>query len=295
MESALAQDWPQFEVVVADDASTDNSHAILKDWAVRDERIRLYWHSKNRGCAAARNLILSVARGVFVAFFDDDDVSCPERLRVQYERIIKYENENGASLVACYTSGTRYYPNGYEMPLCAIGSSPVVPVGTVLADYLLAFVRQPHVFYGNGTPTCSLMARTETFREIGGFDESFRRQEDADFAVRLAFQGGHFIGTPEPLLQQFSTTGSEKSAEMEHESLQRLLHKNRTYLCRKGLYDYMLGWSTIRYHHFKRQPFLALLALLKLGMWYPLRTIQHFIVSGTRRYCHERRMQKRSL
>jgi glycosyltransferase involved in cell wall biosynthesis len=288
LESALAQDWSNLEVVVVDDASTDNSLALLKEWEAKDGRIRIYRHRENQGCAAARNMIIRQAAGAFIAFFDDDDTSSPDRLRVQHERIVSYENESGAALVACYASGTRYYPNGYQMPIYAIGSRPVVPVGSVLADYLLAFVRQPDVFYGSGTPTCSLMARVETFGRIGGFDESFRRQEDADFAVRLAFEGGHFIGTPEPLLQQFATTGSEKSAWAEHESLRRLLNKNREYLRRKGLYDYMLGWSEIRFRHFNRQPFLALLALLQLGVLHPVRTVQHFIVSGTRRYRHER-------
>lgn len=291
LKSALAQDWSEFEVVVVDDASNDSSPAILMEWAAKDGRIRLYRHVENRGCAAARNMILGRATGAFIAFFDDDDISHPDRLRVQYERIVNYENESGANLVACYASGTRYYPNGYTIPIHAIGSRPAVPVGTVLADYLLAFVQQSNVFYGGGTPTCSLMARTETFVDVGGFDESMRRQEDADFAVRLALRGGHFIGTPELLLQQYSTTGSEKNARTEHESLKRLLDKNRGYLQEKGLYDYMLGWSEIRFSHFNRQPFRALLALLRLGIRHPLRAIRHFLVSASRRYWHERNMR----
>jgi len=194
-------------------------------------------------------------------------------------------------LVACYTSGTRFYPNGYEMPICAIGSRPVVPVGTVLADYLLAFTRRPGVYYGSGTPTCSMMARAATFARVGGFDVAMRRQEDADFAVRLALEGGHFIGTPEPLLLQYATTGSEKSARIEHESLRRLLDKNREYLQKQGLYDYMIGWSEIRFRHFNRQPLRALLALLRLGMRHPLRVVRHFLVSASRRYWHERKMR----
>ena len=293
LESALAQDWPHFEVVVVDDASSDDSPAIVAEYAGKDGRIRQFRHPENRGCAAARNTILQQARGAFVAFFDDDDTSSPARLRIQYERLVGYEKENGAVLVACYTSGTRHYPNGYQFPIVAIGSHPIAPVGTVVADYLLAFVRKPDVFYGAGTPACSLLARTETFARVGGFDESLRRQEDADFAVRLALEGGHFIGTPEPLLQQFATTGSEKSARAEHESLRRLLDKNHEYLRSKGLYDYMLGWSEIRFRHFNHQPFRALLALLQLGISHPLRTAQHLVFSATRRYWHERNISAR--
>jgi glycosyltransferase involved in cell wall biosynthesis len=291
LQSALAQDWPDFEIVVVDDASTDSSPDILRKLAEMDGRIRLYRHVENRGCAAARNIILRKATGAFVAFFDDDDTSSSNRLRVQYERIVSYENESGATLVACYTSGTRYYPNGYEMLIHAIGSRQTVPVGMVVADYLLAFIRLPNVFYGAGTPTCSLMARIQVFTTVGGFDESMRRQEDSDFAVRLAFRGGHFIGVSEPLLQQFVTTGSEKNARIEYESMRRLLNKNQEYLKRRRLYDYMLAWSKLRYRHFNCQPHLALIQLMLLGMRYPLRTACHFIVSASHRYRHERKIR----
>lgn len=290
LQSAVSQDWPDLEVVVVDDASVDASWEIIEKYAESDPRIKALRHTLNSGAAAARNTILTEANGEFIAFFDDDDISRPDRLRVQYERIVSYEQATGATLVACYTSGTRFYPNGYEMPICAIGSRPVVPVGTVLADYLLAFTRRPGVYYGSGTPTCSMMARAATFARVGGFDEVMRRQEDADFAIRLALEGGHFIGTPEPLLQQYATTGSEKSARIEHESLRRLLDKNREYLQKQGLYDYMIGWSEIRFRHFNRQPLQALLALLRLGMRHPLRVVRHFLVSASRRYWHERKI-----
>ena len=44
-----------------------------------------------------------------------------------------------------------------------------------------------------GAPTCSLLARTRIFKELGGFDPKIRRQEDVDFAIKLAMKGGHFV------------------------------------------------------------------------------------------------------
>jgi glycosyltransferase involved in cell wall biosynthesis len=288
--SAVRQDWPNFEVIVVDDASSDRSPEILEQWKRRDPRIKVHRHPGNRGCAAARNTILRQASGAFVAFFDDDDISLPGRLRLQYERIVSYETSTGADLVACYTSGSRQYPNGYAMPIKAIGSQPREPRGRELADYLLTFTRIPGVFYGAGTPTCSLMARTETFRAVDGFDEAMRRQEDADFAIRLGFKGCHFIGTPEPLVLQKATQGSEKNALIEQNSLLRLIEKNRDYLEGKNLYEYMLGWSQVRFRHFNRQPLLALSALIRLGLRFPARTTGHFLTSASRRFLHERKI-----
>lgn len=292
VESAIGQDWSNFEIVIVDDGSVDDSLEIIRSLARSDKRIKVVPHGDNRGCASARNTILEEACGTFVVFFDDDDVSHPERIRRQYEHIVSYEQTTSSiTRVACYASGVRRYQNGYQMPLQAIGSRPKIPVGLALVDYLLAFVRVQGVFYGTGTPTCSLMARREVFAAVGGFDAAMRRQEDADFAVRLGLLGGHFIGTPEPLFVQYASPGSEKSARIEHESLMRLLHKNRQYLEEKGLFDYMLGWAEIRYRHFNREPIRAFIALARLCLRFPRRTCRHFAIAAIRRYRHERRIQ----
>lgn len=291
IESALAQDWPRLEVIVVDDASSDHSVEIVRALAIRDPRIALYIHDHNRGCASARNQILSKANGEAIAFFDDDDVSRPDRIRLQWQLIQSHQQETGAKLIACYASGRRIYPNDYELPLFAIGSHPNTPQGTVVADYLLCYERPEGVFFGAGTPTCALMAHRTVFQEVGGFDAKLCRQEDVDFAIRLAFLGGHFIGTTEPVLTQFATGGSDKSAAREHESFLALLEKNRSHLERTGRYHYMRSWARLRFHHFNGQRALAILALFRLMARWPLRTATHFARSATNRYLHERRMR----
>ena len=75
-----------------------------------------------RGPAAARNTIVSAAKGEFIAFFDDDDESLPGRISAQVKTLTAYESRIGTSLIACYASGIRRYPNGYSIALPAIGS-----------------------------------------------------------------------------------------------------------------------------------------------------------------------------
>ncbi|MBK1664396.1 glycosyl transferase [Rhodospirillum rubrum] len=288
LDSALAQDWPLIEVVVVDDASSDGSADLLARRAAADGRIRLIRHVENQGCAAARNAILSAAKGAFIAFFDDDDVSAPQRLRRQRALILDYERESGAALVACHLSGQRIYANGHVMTFQAIGSRPRVPRGEEVSDYLLSFDRRPGVFYGGGTPTASLMARAEVFSAVGGFDVGLRRQEDVDFAVRLGRLGGHFIGPAESLLTQYASEGVDKAARVEHDSFQALLIKHRDYLVAKGRFHYMMGWSRVRFRHFNGQDGRAALALIGLFARYPLRTARHFALSASRRFQHER-------
>jgi glycosyltransferase involved in cell wall biosynthesis len=290
LDSALAQAWPNLEVVVVDDGSVDDSRQILARRAATEARLRVIEHPVNRGCAAARNTIVEEATGAFLAFFDDDDISRVDRLRLQYDQIIAFELDAETQLVACYASGQRIYPNGYTMRIRAVGSEGLPPRGHVMADYLLFNKRQRGIFYGAGTPTCSLMARTNIFRDLGKFDVAMRRQEDVDFAVRLAFRGAHFIGICEPVLTQYVTGGSEKSAQAEFESFLRILDKNAGYLRAKHVYEYMRLWSEMRYWHFAGQDWRAALVFTRLILNYPLKTIRHFMVSASARLRHEVRI-----
>jgi len=290
LDSAMSQDWRNVEVLVVDDGSTDGSREILARRSASDQRLKVIEHSSNLGCATARNTLIEAANGDFLAFFDDDDVSRADRLRLQHDHIVSCEREAGTELIACYASGKRVYPNGYVLPIRAVGADGSPPVGHVMADYLLFNRRRPGIFYGAGTPTCSLMARTVVFRDMSGFDTAMRRQEDVDFAIRLAFKGGHFVGISEPVLTQYATGGTEKSARIEFESFLRLIDKNADYLCARDSYGYMRLWSELRYLHFAGQDARALLVLARLMISYPVRTISHFSVSALNRYHHERKI-----
>jgi glycosyltransferase involved in cell wall biosynthesis len=291
LRSALAQDWPDLEVVVVDDVSTDNSREIISQIAGIDARVRVVCHAVNGGAAAARNTILETATGEFVVFFDDDDESAPERVRVQYEKLRDYETTQGCSLVACYASGTRRYPNGYELRASAIGSRLEVPTGETVADYLLFNDRKEGVFYGAGTPTCALMTRLSTFKAAGGFDSRLRRVEDVDFAIRLALAGGHFIGCSETLYLQHATMGTDKTPQKNLEAELQLVDKYADYLAKKGRYGYAKSWFKVRFYHFSRQRLKFFVALAMFLLQHPIAGAKHLLRSAPARLAHERGMQ----
>ena len=83
IDSILAQTLSDYEFIIVDDGSTDGSAAIISDYARRDRRIRPLRHETNRGQAVALNSGIAAARGEFVAGMDADDISLPERLRMQ--------------------------------------------------------------------------------------------------------------------------------------------------------------------------------------------------------------------
>lgn len=292
LRSALKQTWDFKEILIVDDASSDNSVKIIKSYAQEKPEIKLYQHPINLGVAGARQTILDHAKGDFVVFFDDDDESLPERIGEQYKRITNYEKETGEFLIACYASGVRRYPNGYEVSLHAIGSREMIPHGNGVADRLLFYGGPSDFFYGSGTPTCSLMARKSTFDTVGGFDVNFMRVEDVDFAIRLSLVDGHFIGCKEKLFIQYATDAVDKNPAKNCAAEQKLADKFRDYLNTVNRYSYARKWPLIRFYHFKKQYFRMLCVLIDLFLHYPFAIPVHFFKTAPKRVLHELKIGK---
>ena len=85
IESILSQTFTDFELIIVDDGSTDGSADIIRAYAEQDSRIRFVQLAENMGEAGARNAGIAVASGKYIAAMDCDDISLPERLRMQVE------------------------------------------------------------------------------------------------------------------------------------------------------------------------------------------------------------------
>ena len=81
VESILNQSFTDFELILLNDASPDNSEEIIKIF--KDARIRYYRNEKNLGISASRNKLMTLARGEYLIVMDDDDISLPNRLEEQ--------------------------------------------------------------------------------------------------------------------------------------------------------------------------------------------------------------------
>ena len=245
MENALAQTWTAREIVIVDDGSTDRSATLLEELERTHDEIRLIRHGSNRGVAEARNTLLAHASGTFIAFFDDDDESVPDRLEQQYRRISEYEATHPAATVFCYANRD-VVRAGERLPTsqrCGIGRRPPAPSGPIVADYVLGLVkddgRHSWGMLGSGT----LMARTETFRALGGFDGRFRRCAELDLAVRAALEGAHFISVDAPLVTQYLTPTADKAGDADLRYRLLLVEKHRRYL--KGKERTMGAWCNM--------------------------------------------------
>lgn len=90
VDSILAQTFTDFELILIDDGSQDNSGKICDEYATKDNRVIVY-HQENRGQAAARNFALDVVKGEYIAFADSDDYLHPKMLETLFEVLNKSE------------------------------------------------------------------------------------------------------------------------------------------------------------------------------------------------------------
>ena len=93
IESVLNQSYKNWELIIVNDASCDNTESIIKEYAAKNSKIVLISLSENKGVSNARNIAVQNARGRFVAFLDSDDIWTSEKLAKQ----ISFMKENGYS------------------------------------------------------------------------------------------------------------------------------------------------------------------------------------------------------
>ena len=93
--SVMAQTYTEWELLLIDDCSTDNSAKIIQQYVKQDKRIKYHRHQQNSGAAVARNTAISLARGEYLAFLDSDDLWVSNKL----ERQLSFMKSHGAAFV----------------------------------------------------------------------------------------------------------------------------------------------------------------------------------------------------
>jgi glycosyltransferase involved in cell wall biosynthesis len=178
-QSVLAQSFRDFELIIIDDGSGDDSPRRLEALARTDPRIRLTIR-ENRGLITSRNELLSLARAPLVAWMDSDDISMPQRLAVQIARF-----EADPRLV-CLGSAVLEI-DGDDDPICR----NIYPLDH---DAIRAGLLQGGAFRFPAT-----MMRRQAALDLGGFREPFKIGEDLDLFLRL-MEVGTLANLPEILL-----------------------------------------------------------------------------------------------
>ncbi len=166
VESAVAQSYPNVEVIVVDDGSTDDTDEVCKRFG---DRIR-YHHKENAGLSAARNTGIKLATGEFLVFLDADDVLHPKMVETCMKEFESGENE--LAVVACRRM--LIDENGARMEQSS--NLKQVDGDVTMRDLLLK----------NRITVAGALVRAAVFDVCGGFDEMLTSSEDRDMWIRIA-------------------------------------------------------------------------------------------------------------
>ncbi|MFL5804444.1 MAG: glycosyltransferase [Roseiflexaceae bacterium] len=166
IQSALDQTYPDLEVVVVDDGSTDNTAEVMQRFS--DPRIRLI-RQENRGISAALNTAFRTARGPYIAILNSDDRWLPELLAEELA-VLRANPDVGLVYARCQAM------NPAGQPLARTTGVPARYPGQMFRSLL----------YGDHICTIAVLARRAHVEQVGMWDESLIANEDWDLWLRLA-------------------------------------------------------------------------------------------------------------
>ncbi len=197
IQSVLDQTLEDFELIIVDDASTDDSVAVIESF--RDPRLRFVRHEKNQGIGPTKNHAFMLARGTYVAILNSDDAWLPEKLEKQIE-VFRESPGVGEPGLDRGSLGSR--AEG-EAPLAAVftGVQVIDEEGRPFRDrrhFYFNIFDQPdrtreewlHYFFFRGNCLCapSVLLHRERVSAVGYFDRRMRQLGDLDLWVRLALR-----------------------------------------------------------------------------------------------------------
>jgi glycosyltransferase involved in cell wall biosynthesis len=178
LESIINQSFEDYEVIVVDDGSTDNSVKLIQERSPRFQGKLICICQSNKGVASARNVGVSRARGQYVAFLDSDDYWHPDRLKRHAEVLDEHADvgfccgdfniiQNGGKAESHFKKWVRMD----NFPNCA-------PIAPIQAFRLLVDV--------NFVGTSGVSIRNSCLKALKGFDVRYRQAEDYDLWLRSA-------------------------------------------------------------------------------------------------------------
>ncbi|AFK21270.1 glycosyltransferase (plasmid) [Haloferax mediterranei ATCC 33500] len=200
IDSALDQTLSDVEVIVIDDASTDDTETVVTSYD--EPRVTYLAHETNRGGSAARNTGIEVATGDYIALLDSDDEWAPTKLERQVETL----EQRSSEWVAAYCGTTLIDDEGanpvWERIKSFVGLHSAKE-GREGGEELVKEVLMENLHTSAGS---TLIVDSDVVDQIGGFDESFDRYQDTEFLIRVLKQG-KLAYIDEPLLRRYPSGG----------------------------------------------------------------------------------------
>ncbi len=180
LESVLKQSYQEFEIIIVDDGSTDNTLEVVKKIAITENRIKVFTIQHSGRPSVPRNYGVKNASGNFIAFLDSDDLWTKHKLKYQVTYLLNHPGEAFVYSM-CFTFGdVNFFSENYEL----------LPL-----PFHAAKDNKDLINIGNTIPLSSVLVRKKVLDDVGGFDEDPELNlEDFDLWLRLSKKNSfHFI------------------------------------------------------------------------------------------------------
>lgn len=198
IDSALSQTYKDIEIVVHDDASTDDTPLLLKKYS--DKRLRIIRTEDNHGMLGGWNYIVGLARGQYIKFLASDDLLDPDCVRLLVGAALAHRT---ASIITCQRKFID--ETGNVIKKMGFAKKDIVANGVDHAHWILTTLRENKI----GEPSAVLYP-TKLVKSAGEYDPSFSQFADFEYWIRL-LQFGDLVYVNKPLCSFRTHTGSNTS------------------------------------------------------------------------------------
>ncbi len=281
LKSAISQTYENKEIVVVDDCSEDETVKIIKEFSLKyNENIKIFENKINVGIGEIRNQLIKIAKGDFIAFFDDDDYSFPSRISEQIQFITNFECKNKIDYSLsplCYTKRKISYSKKNFLICNSITFDTSISSKDNGALALLSAKKIDKKAIAGSTATCTLCVRKKTLIKLGGFDQSLRRYEDLDLAIRSLMKNISLISVEKILINQFYKKKEYKNNAELYEL--KLIYKYKNFLEKYQLFKFSLNFARFKISVFNLKILSIIKYFLYLSLFYPNNFFQKIIGS----------------